>query len=307
MKLNSINKDKLRIGVVGYCSQYFDKKDAKDKLEKIINKIVKNNSLPVYIVSGLTNIGIMAIAYKVASENGYKTVGYACDKALDMELFDVDKKHIIGDKWGDESEEFINNIDVLIKAGGGEQSEKELKMAKKLGIETYECDVQEKVSYCLMGYLSKDSAKEIHEQAKNLKAREVKKPDYHITIRYWLADPKESISKVTKYLDDRFKHPVFIEADYEGETETFGNEKSHVLLVNSESLNAFQKDIDNKLQDLGAPPSDFPDYRAHITVAEGVTKSVKIKNCKVLINKWVLTTNNDSNEKSKIIWEKEFC
>lgn len=305
MRLSNLNKDKIRIGIVGYCSKYFDKKDAKAKIEKIIKKIAKNK-LRISIVSGLTNIGIMAIAYKIADENNYETVGYACKKALEMELFNVDKKHIIGDRWGDESEDFINNIDVLIKAGGGEQSEKELEMAKKLGIETYECDVKEKVSYCLMGYLSKDCAKEIHEQAKNLKAREVKKPDYHITIRYWLADPKEKISKVIDYLNDRFKHPVLIEANYEGDTETFGNEKSHVLLVNSESLNMFQKDIDNKLQDLGAPPSDFPEYRAHITVAEGVTKNVKIKDCKVLINKWVLTTNHDSSEKSKVIWEKQF-
>jgi 2'-5' RNA ligase len=306
MKLNNLNKDKIRIGVIGYSAKYFNKKDAEVALEKIIKNIVKSNKLPTTIVSGLTNIGIPAIAYKIATKYGYKTVGYACEKALDMELFDVDKKHIIGKNWGDESEDFLNNIDILIKAGGGEQSKAEFKKAKELGIKTYECDVDEKISYCLMGYLNKDSAKEIHEQAKNLKAREVKKPDYHITIRYWLADPKESISKVTKYLDDRFKHPVLIEADYEGETETFGNEKSHVLLVDSESLKIFQKDIDKKLQDLGAPPSDFPDYRAHVTVAEGVTKNVKIKNCKILINKWVLTTNNNSNEKSKVIWEKEF-
>ena len=307
MKLNGLNKSKLRIGVVGYSTKYFNKKDAQEKIERVIKGIIKKNKLPVSIVSGLTNIGVPAIAYKIAKEYGFKTVGYACKKALDMELFDVDKKNIIGDNWGDESEEFLNNIDVLIKAGGGEQSKKELKKAKEMGLDNFECDIDSKVSYCLMGYLDKECAKEIYEQAKNLKAREIKPINkYHITIRYWLADPKESISKVTKYLDDRFKHPVIIEADFKGETETFGNEKSHVLLVDSESLKIFQKDIDGKLQELGAPPSDFPDYRAHITVAEGVAKNSKIKDCKILINKWVLTTNDDSNEKSKVIWEKEF-
>lgn len=306
MKLNNLNKDKLRIGVVGYSTKYFNKKDTRAKLEKMIKNITRKNKLPVSIVSGLTNIGISAIAYQIALEYGYKTVGYACKKALDMELFDVDKKNIIGNNWGDESEEFLNNIDILVKAGGGEQSKDEVQKAKKLGIEVHECEIDKKVSYCLMGYLDKSCAREIHSQAKNIKAKDLKKSDYHITIRYWLADPGNSIAKVKKYLDDRFKHPVIIEADFNGETETFGNEKSHVLLVNSESLKAFQKDIDDNLQKLGAPPSDFPDYRAHITVAEGVEKNSKIKDCKVLINKWVLTTNNDSSEESKIIWEKEF-
>lgn len=307
MRLNSLNKNKIRIGIVGYCSQYFDKKEAKEKIEKTIDKIVKNSNLPVIIVSGLTNIGIMAIAYQIASERGYKTVGYACEKANDMELFDVDKKHIVGKNWGDESEEFLNNIDVFIKAGGGEQSKDELKMAKELGIETYECDIDSKVSYCLMGNLEKTCANEIYEQAKKLKAREIKPINkYHITIRYWLMDKNNSISKVIKYLDDRFKHPVVVEADFKGEIETFGNEKSHVLLIDSESLKIFQKDIDDNLQKLGAPPSDFPDYRAHITVAESVEKDAKIKDCKILINKWILTTNDDSSKKSEVIWEREY-
>ena len=307
MKLNSLNKSKIRIGVIGYSTKYFNKKEAESKLKELINKIVKNSKLPITIVSGLTNIGISAIAYKIAKEYGYKTTGYACEKANELELFDVDSKKIIGKNWGDESEEFLNNIDYLIKIGGGEQSEKEFNNAKKLGIKTYEYNIDPKVSYCLMGYIDKSSASNIHEQVKSFKAREIKPINsYHITIRYWLSDINKSISKIINYLNDRFKYQTILEAEFNGEIETFGNEKSHVLLLNSESLMIFQKDIDKNLQKFGAPPSDFPDYKPHITVAEGVTKDKKIDNCKIIINKWILTTNDDTTKDAEVIWEKEF-
>jgi hypothetical protein len=114
---------KMKVGVVGYSAQKFDEELAKklifSGLEKIgIDKIE-------CIVSGLTNLGIPKIAYEIATELGLKTVGIACNLAKDYDLFPVDVKILKGDNWGDESETFLNYIDVLVKVGGGKQSEEE--------------------------------------------------------------------------------------------------------------------------------------------------------------------------------------
>lgn len=53
------------------------------------------------------------------------------------ELFHCDEIYV----FGDESRSFINGIDVLYKIGGGEQSDKELKMAKENKIECFEYDL----------------------------------------------------------------------------------------------------------------------------------------------------------------------
>lgn len=112
-----------RIGVIGYSGKKFDTKTAKEFIEGIFDLLPKNT----VIVSGLTNIGIPKIAYECAVEHKFKTVGYACKQAKDFPCFPVDEEHIIGDNWGDESEEFLNSIDLLIKVGGGKQSEAEFR------------------------------------------------------------------------------------------------------------------------------------------------------------------------------------
>lgn len=114
---------KMRIGVIGYSAQKFDEEQAKKLILLGLEKVKAKKD--DYLVSGLTNLGIPKLAYEVATKLGLKTVGIACKLAYDNDLFPVDIKIIKGDKWGDESETFLNYIDCLIKVGGGPQSEKE--------------------------------------------------------------------------------------------------------------------------------------------------------------------------------------
>lgn len=129
----------VRIGVIGFSSTPYDKATAQSvihwELLGVKNEFERNYEHCVFeIVSGLTDIGIPGQAYRIAKTtfgNDIKSVGYACSKAKDFPQFPVDEKHIIGNNWGDESDEFLANIDVLIRIGGGSQSMKEVKMFKE--------------------------------------------------------------------------------------------------------------------------------------------------------------------------------
>ena len=137
-------KDEFRIGVVGYSDQKFDKSEATELLEKGIDELAQDKK-NVIIVSGLTDIGIPALAYKIAVEKGFGTEGVACSKADDYDCFSVDKKIIVGDDWGDESDTFLSVIDALLRVGGGSQSLKEVKTFKDTGskVVEYELDTAE--------------------------------------------------------------------------------------------------------------------------------------------------------------------
>lgn len=131
----------LKIGLVGYSDKKFDKELA-SKLTRIgILKAINENSdgdpSRIFIVSGLTNIGIPSIGYSFAKDMGWKTVGIACKKAYEYECFPVDEEIIVGENWGDESSTFLDYIDVLVRVGGGKQSLKEEGLAKEKGLPIY--------------------------------------------------------------------------------------------------------------------------------------------------------------------------
>ncbi len=126
----------LRIGVVGYSGRKFDEDIARARLKRILADQLENRELDparVEVVSGLTNIGVPRIAYELAEEQGMKTVGISASRALTScaGTWPVDKQIIIGRNYGDESEEFVGYIDILIRIGGGAQSLAEAEMFRK--------------------------------------------------------------------------------------------------------------------------------------------------------------------------------
>ena len=121
----------LKIGVVGFSRPQFDHEQATKILKTAIGQFIEQfNANQVEIVSGLTNIGIPKLAYEVAAEQGFVTVGISAKQALKVGcgIFAVDKQIIKGKKFGDESQVFIDYIDCLIRVGGGRQSRKEVEM-----------------------------------------------------------------------------------------------------------------------------------------------------------------------------------
>lgn len=132
----------LRIGVVGYSGQKFNANGATKILAKALDDIASETNEEISLVSGLTDVGIPAIAYRLAAQRGWSTVGVACSKAMEFAVFPVDSSLIVGTEWGDESETFLNMIDVLVRVGGGNQSKAETAAAKKRGIPVIEFDLE---------------------------------------------------------------------------------------------------------------------------------------------------------------------
>jgi len=114
----------MNVGFIGFSSAKFDESRAKRIIKQVFDKIAKYNPK---IVSGLTNVGIPGLVYAEADKRGLYTIGIACEKANEYECFDVEERVIVGKEWGDESQAFLDEINVLIKIGGGKQSKQEFK------------------------------------------------------------------------------------------------------------------------------------------------------------------------------------
>jgi len=132
-----------RIGIVGYSTTKFDEWEAKNILYKVFDDILSKYGKDAIIVSGGTMYGIPKMTYFMASNLGLKTVGVICEQGLDDNLFPGLEDIIVeGKDWGDESNVFIDTIDVLYRIGGGPQSLKEVDMAKKKGIPVTEYELE---------------------------------------------------------------------------------------------------------------------------------------------------------------------
>ncbi len=116
-----------RIGVVGPSKDgSFDSDLAQKILEEELGLLAVSHE-ELTLVSGLTDMGVPGLAYKVGSRLGMSTVGVACSKALEMKCFPCDEVLIVGKEWGDESETFLNRIDELLQLGSSPQATREFK------------------------------------------------------------------------------------------------------------------------------------------------------------------------------------
>lgn len=135
---------RLKIGVVGYCPPtMFDKDEAKRLLVDVFDQIVQDLDVKacyveVMVVSGLADVGIPALAYREAVLRNWTTGGVACEKVCNFDEFPVDYRRVVGKNWGEESEAFLAECDVLVRIGGGKQSKEEVKAFSALGGAVYE-------------------------------------------------------------------------------------------------------------------------------------------------------------------------
>ena len=128
-------KPVVKYGIVGFSRNQFDQKTAREIIQDQFQKIKeKHTDVTIEIVSGYTNSGVPKIAYELADKFGFVTVGFSAKQALRVwsGVYPVKKKIIIGNRFGDESEDFVRYIDVLIRVGGGKQSRHETELFKTL-------------------------------------------------------------------------------------------------------------------------------------------------------------------------------
>lgn len=127
---------KLRLGVVGYCpSTKFDENKASEYIRDAYNRVIADfPEHEITIVSGVTNVGVLKLAYEEAKRRNWRTAGVGCKKAYDFEWFPTDEEPVIvGENWDDESSTFLDSIDALVRVGGGKQSLREIAEMKKRG------------------------------------------------------------------------------------------------------------------------------------------------------------------------------
>lgn len=115
----------MRVGIVGFSSNEFNKVKAREVIANLFDELNEKYGKDIEIVSGYTAIGIPLISYVEGAKRGFSTTGIASSKAHKYDVYPCNNVTIIGDKWGDESEEFLSRIDILYKFGGGKQSEAE--------------------------------------------------------------------------------------------------------------------------------------------------------------------------------------
>lgn len=129
----------FKIGIIGSLKPNFDIEDAKEKITESIELILKYHPNKNYkIVSVMTNEGIPKHAYDIGKDiYKFNTVGYASKMIYQGKygVYNVDEKQIVGEKYGDECDFLINNVDCLIRIGGGYQSNFEVEQFKNLLLE----------------------------------------------------------------------------------------------------------------------------------------------------------------------------
>lgn len=152
------NKDEmkiLRLGIVGYCPpSKFDEQKALEYIVDAFNKVTADFSEHlITIVAGVTNVGVLKLAYEEAKRRSWKTAGVGCKKAYDFEWFPTDEEPIIvGENWGDESRTFVygtgipghpheKGLDALVRVGSGTQALKESILVREMGKPTYEYEL----------------------------------------------------------------------------------------------------------------------------------------------------------------------
>jgi len=135
--------EKFNLGVVGYCPpSHFDEDEARKLVNEGFDKFAaKHPNAEINVVSGLTHVGVIGIAYEEAQKRGWRTTGIACEKAKEHSLFPVDDQQIVGKNWGDESETFIEAIDGILRIGGGRQSKTEVALVQKNNGEAIEYEL----------------------------------------------------------------------------------------------------------------------------------------------------------------------
>ncbi len=128
----------IKYGIVGFSRNQFDKQTAFQILNELFSKIKeKHPDKTIEIVSGYTNAGVPKIAYELSDKFGFVTVGFSAQQALKVRsgVYPVKKVILKGERFGDESEDFVRYIDALIRVGGGKQSRHETELFKQIQIQ----------------------------------------------------------------------------------------------------------------------------------------------------------------------------
>lgn len=160
-------------------------------------------------------------------------------------------------------------------------------------------------SFMLAIYPDAATLQKIVDYQKSLKLKEVDelipKKEFHCTLRYWKQSEYSDMENVISVLE-KIKFPEKTIDCSKGELDIFGEDKALVIKISNPELTRFQAELDKELQGLGIPPSDFPEYRGHITLAYGVEEIPEKKPDFIVSLNEVKFVDNDD----KSFWNRKF-
>lgn len=158
-----------------------------------------------------------------------------------------------------------------------------------------------KVSYMIALYPKNVTEIEKFKQSLQLEdAEEILNPDqFHITLRYW-PDHENLEDKIATFLHKSVNAKEHISLTPKG-LDLLGDDGCLVIEFEPDSIitDLFEF-IDDGIQELGVPPSDYPTFRPHMTLAVGV-KNIPDKQpkFKIIIDRIALVQND------KVLWESK--
>jgi hypothetical protein len=129
----------IKVGVVGYVSEKHDRVEAWKLVEKGFESVRKNfPDSAIEVVSMLVDKGVPQCAYYQAAQKGWPTSAVAPEAALKSKIWPCDTAKRAGEKWGDEVDTFLSNINVLIAVGRNNHIKDYVTGARKRGLTVHE-------------------------------------------------------------------------------------------------------------------------------------------------------------------------
>lgn len=150
------------------------------------------------------------------------------------------------------------------------------------------------ISWIIAAYPDDETSKKIEKYVRSLKIKGNKKYKsyYHCTLRYWKKTPKSLVTKVIEALKE-FGDTNQIVCDI-SKLEVLGNDHSLVLRFNNPKMTALQKKIDKAIMKVGVPPSTYPTFKGHLTIATEFSGELpKAPDFKLKFSKFRLMNNED--------------
>lgn len=119
-------------------------------------------------------------------------------------------------------------------------------------------------------YPDKDSIKKLVQFQKEFnldRADEVLKPDeFHVSLRYWVSEDEKQDKLIKQFLSRNGEH-----SNFSAKVQHTGilGEGALVLHLKSKEIKDLQEKIDEGIQEIGVPKSDYSTFRCHISLLYG--------------------------------------
>ncbi|MFT4977926.1 MAG: hypothetical protein ACI8S6_003833 [Myxococcota bacterium] len=108
--------------------------EAEAALSALLREASEAHGERLWVVSGATDVGVPGLTHRLCRAAGIQTAGLTAAQGLEYSLAPLDMLIVVGERFGDESDDLLALCDALIILGGGPQAEREARGALEVGI-----------------------------------------------------------------------------------------------------------------------------------------------------------------------------